>query len=453
MNGSCLSPLRVRSIIGLGILICLLFAQSSIGTASSQASGNPISLSKVVIQLNEDDSVFLPVNFNRGSNATHEMRQWCGLDCVKWYWGGTNSLSLTMSRTASEEAAQRAIENLLEQFQGYHNGLYEEMDCQECGSPVFSWRIRRGELSDDIVQVSNHGSVWIMMVLRVNGDPDDFFRDYCQGEQCWQLDLMEMQFFLRNLMCDQHDVLGRNGYPPFVEPLGPIETGTPKLTPVTPPPDALHRLDFLSYSPVCELPCINGLEPGKSTVEEISPFFKRLGMVLTEPLSSDGMQCMDLSGIPGGIYYPYPPELCITWADNIVQYINLDLWNHPELFQMTRIASVLGTPEKILSLYSHGLGANGSPNYSIALHYPQKFLMIETQGYSHGDFPWEVCLSDKRKQTTRIIIYSQESEDEALYRFYGPESSWYPWNEELELSIQDLFERMKQKNTCIPYMK
>lgn len=449
MNGSRFSTKRVRSIVGLGILICLLFAQSSIGTASSLASGNPIPLAKVVIQLNEDDSIFLPVNFNRGTNATYEMEQWCGLDCVKWYWGGTNSLSVTMGLTASEEAAQRAIENLREQFRVFGEEGYaeQEMDCQECGASVLSWSIKRGKLSDDIVQLSTHGPVWIMMVLHVEGNPDNLTRDYCQGEQCWRSDLVGMNFGLLEIMREQHIKLGSNGYPPILEKRELFDTVTPEPTPVTPPPDALHRLDFLSYSPICELPCINGLEPRKSTIKEIPPFFKSLGMVLSEPLSSSGIRCMDLSGMQDGIYSPRHPTLCVAWEDSIVQYIRLDHWNHPELFQMSRIASVLGTPEEILAIYGHGVG----PDYGLALHYPQKFLMIEIEGYSEKGFPWKVCLSDRRRQTTNITIYSQESEHELMGRFFDSESPWYSWNEELGLDFQGLFDRMKQKNVCIPY--
>ncbi|PKO16827.1 MAG: hypothetical protein CVU39_06315 [Chloroflexi bacterium HGW-Chloroflexi-10] len=455
MNRSAFLSKAPQFIISLLIILFLLCGQNSIGKAFSQSSETLTPLKKMIIRFNEIEHFFVPVTMNQGTNITNEMSDFCGLDCVKWFWGGTNSLIVTMSRTSSDQAAQRAIQNIQDQFKGYKEAFYNihSQDCRECGAPVLSWQIKHGKGSDDLVMVSTHGSVWIMMVLHVEGNPDNLFRDYCQGEQCWQDDIQEYGYHVLDLVRLQHRKLALNGYPPIEQNLEPITTMVPTPTPVNPPADALHKLDFLSSSPICALPCINNLEPGKSTIKEIPAFFASLGMDDIEPSSASIGACMDLSGIPGGNYYPYPPELCVYWKDDLVQFITIDLWNHPELLQMNRIANVLGTPERILELIMHGLGSGGRPNYSVALYYPEKHIMIETQGYAQKN-SWNVCLSDRRKQTTRIIIYSEESKDEALKRFFDPEqSNWYDWTEELEISLPDLFTRMQDSERCIPYMK
>lgn len=436
-------------------LLCIMLPFLTLGNEIVQANGLAVEkslppLRETVIQYDEIlDWKYENILYGPGKNVTQEMHKECLLDCVKWFWGSSKqNVTLMMNRTGDERKALNGIRNLYEIYSAnlpidnIENELWWNNDSTWAGS------FHRGDLSYTIVDAAAHGPVTVVLIATIQIDPDDLIGEQ-PSEHYLRHNIYRIQETLGWISELQVNKLKLNGYAPVSPSPKAMPTATQRPTAFIPDKNALPAFDIINQTQDCQLPCWNGLTPGKSTTKDIPAFYSRLGFEIDEPDAESGGMCLNISRFTGGTQTYFDPQVCVFWKNSIVEIIRLNQWNHPEQFNVQRIGSYLGSPGEIK--FFSGLFGMGDPLYSIVLYYPQMNTVIDITGYKDKQLKNYVCLDDRKNQTATFILYASSAKDEALKRYDDPEATWFDWAEEKGITTEALFDQLKQKNRCVRY--
>lgn len=236
---------------------------------------------------------------------------------------------------------------------------------------------------------------------------------------------------------------------------------TPQMTPTYTPISELTSkqqmeiMDFINETPDCKLPCWNGLTPGISKASDIQAFFARLGYeLILNPsfLEAEGQCSGILKKFPQGTFSDVSSESSIMidvfWHNYIVNDVRISGWDHPEQFDLKRIAEILGTPDHIYAQEEEG------DRYTIHLHYLSKKIIIQIVGYrtlinTDNNLPFQICMKTPEKKYISARLYS-----DSFFPKIQEEYLQFPYEEYstlLGITKDELWEKLQQPDTCLSY--
>jgi hypothetical protein len=186
----------------------------------------------------------------------------------------------------------------------------------------------------------------------------------------------------------------------FVPSLPPtstrVQTSVPHPIATLTKSDLVFKFDFWAEPSICSLPCWNGLTPGVSSEGDVQGFFARLGFDVrnyTPKPTSNGTYWIKKSLDRLAEEPENAPRVSVAWKDGIVQYIEIANWNHPEIFEIDRLADAMGEPGDI-KVWQGLWGTEPAP-YGILLNYDSRQVLLEISGYRKIRFPEGTCLASK----------------------------------------------------------
>ncbi len=93
------------------------------------------------------------------------------------------------------------------------------------------------------------------------------------------------------------------------------------------------------------------------------------------------------------------------------------------------------------------------PVYAIGLLYDEINLVLEIRGNlmtsNNKDFPYQVCLANKKEQYIKAIMYSDTANFEIEKEYYT--DPWEDWTKVISMSTEDLIQSLLDPNECIFY--
>jgi len=262
---------------------------------------------------------------------------------------------------------------------------------------------------------------------------------------------------------------------PFVP--SPLPTKTPTQTPIPtntsiPSPtlrtpirvqnldleEAKQKMDFLSGSSNCDLPCFNGLTPGISSVWDIQGFFARLGFDSEKDrivddngylVSKDDQEFWILEPIQGVVYsqvpylltsnFHYRPFLSVEWNEVIVTTIELGYLPYRSWISIPRFYEQLGKPDTIKIVGDGGEG-------NIVAFYLQLYFSAYKTSVEYvirsTDFT-DVCLYSDAPADARVTI------GQPSYQYFDLELT--NWHEMNGMDFDNLVNKVGTGDFCLPY--
>ena len=228
-------------------------------------------------------------------------------------------------------------------------------------------------------------------------------------------------------------------------------TWTPKSATFTPHPiasldasGAKKMIDLLlPGTPDCQLPCWNGVTPGVSGINQLQGFFARLGIdkgfLVSEKIDTGKFtMTAEFGNYPDKHKGKFAPKITIYWENNIVKAILIRSINY-STFNFAELSANLGFPDQIHYEVGNGGG------YTIRLHYKKQRVIALVHGKSiRGKL---VCLPGPEGASIEMFTYAPDWESYMLDLRGG---YWRQWEVTLNLSTQEVFEKLQQPDACLP---
>ena len=378
-------------------------------------------------------------------NVTEEMRPECWEDCYKQAWAFPyRKVIMQLNRGKNAAVSNYGLKTSYEAYEKF-GASFQVVDPYD-GPDDSRWsgHLLISTHNYEIVESVVFGEIQATLYIREN-----YHEQIPEGEKGnsdYQKFLVETaQRDARDLLNLQLNKLAWIGFEPRPSVVMPVVSSTPKPTPILPPRLPLDLTAFLNPTLDCQLPCWNGLTPGLSTEEEISPFFQKFGL---DAESAIGARCIDLSNYPAGNASRTDPQICVFSNDGVVNRMQLLNWSHPEQFTPRRINIILGIPDKI---FIPTAPMEDPERFGLILFYPEKGVSLEIQGKLDRELQGYLCISDRRFQWGTVTFFSDDQRFSLIQEYQSNPQAYVDWAQLRGQPVQQLYDALIDPNRCLPY--
>ena len=234
-----------------------------------------------------------------------------------------------------------------------------------------------------------------------------------------------------------------------------LPTNTPTITQVVLSPDEIQaRLrEYLVNNGNCTTPCFFGIEPGKTTLDQVvqqfSPVLGKSG-IEQDPY---GTGLIYSKGFSVGNYIT--GEIILGFKNNIVDWIDSSIHNLDKEavqpsewtgFSIRKILQMFGVPSKIVFYidYPHEPTTNPGIVYSYLMFFDEyKVVIYHLGGWMPYNRTYHICLAQEKPNYIRFWFNTDRS---------GPFTEGVELSQATKLSNQDFYNmyiQEKTENSCI----
>jgi hypothetical protein len=214
------------------------------------------------------------------------------------------------------------------------------------------------------------------------------------------------------------------------------------------------RLDPFGL-PDCQLPCYNGLVPGRGGLQEALNFYARLGISALDMQPGDYNAAQDGTGNLGATLDRSsdilqaleagftPPRVDLRLDNNVVRYAHIKWDTVPAYLMLPRVLGTMGQPDRLdLGL----VFGEGNPEFYLQVIYTASQTGFVFSGEAPNDgSQLQVCLSQDYMKATLMGVFAP---DETLMAGFSHEKYLLPIQDTLGLAYTD-FEAQANAGGCL----